>query len=167
MSAPAKFYTAARRIKQLFGTNLDGTPLPIGPFRAGSVIAFASIVYLAVEPLSLVNNLQDALVVGLVAVAAGTVVEKMPSVGRNPALWFIDLIVLLTQGRTARVNGRPLRVPRPSRTRSTTSAGQEITEPAGPPDPAPSSAAAGGAKRAGARGGLGHLLAELDEGAHR
>lgn len=109
-----RFYTSARRIKQVLGSLPDGTKIPGGPYtytQIGVMIALLVLGWITRGLWGSGSTIGDLIVLLVVSFGAGFVAGKLPQSRRNPIRLLGSAFTLITHpGPGGHWRGRPLRL---------------------------------------------------------
>lgn len=111
-----RFYTSARRFKQVLGSLPDGTKIPGGPYtytQIGVMLGTLVLGWLTRGVWGSGSAIGDLIILIAIAVGAGFVVAKLPTSRRSPLRLLGSTFALLTHpGPGGRWESRPLRLSR-------------------------------------------------------
>ncbi|MGP9587202.1 hypothetical protein ACT3TB_16255 [Micrococcaceae sp. AOP34-BR2-30] len=109
-----RFYTSARRFKQVLGSLPDGTKIPGGPYtyaQVGVMIAVLILGWLTRGVWGSGSAVGDLLLIIVIAVGAGFIIAKMPPSRRSPLRVLGSIIALLAHpGPGGRWKGKGLKL---------------------------------------------------------
>lgn len=109
-----RFYTSARRFKQVLGSLPDGTKIPGGPYtytQIGVTLAIVVLGWLTRGIWGTDNTFGDLFILVILACGVGFVLGKLPASRRNPLKLMGSVLVLLTHpGPGGRWRGRALKL---------------------------------------------------------
>lgn len=107
-----KFYTAARRFKQLIGVAPDGTVIPGGPYTVTQfvllVLTFCTLWLMRNMGLWGNQILVDLVIMAAVSIGVGWIAGKIPSTRRNPLRMLNGVYAALTYRKGGYWKGQPL-----------------------------------------------------------
>lgn len=111
-----RFYTSARRFKQVLGSLPDGTKIPGGPYtytQIGTMLATLVLGWMSRGIWGTDSAIGDLIILLTVAVGVAFLLGKMPTSRRSPIKLLASIIVLLSHpGPGGNWKGRPLRLSR-------------------------------------------------------
>lgn len=109
-----RFYTSARRFKQVLGSLPDGTKIPGGPYtytQVGVMLVTVVIGWLTRGLWGSGSTIGDLVILITVAVGLGFIIARLPQSRRNPLRLLGSVIVLWTHpGAGGRWRGRPVKL---------------------------------------------------------
>lgn len=109
-----RFYTSARRFKQVLGSLPDGTKIPGGPYtysQIGLMVGTVVLGWLTRGVWGTNSAIGDLIILLTVAVGIGFLIGKMPHSRRNPLKILGSILVVLTHpGPGGTWRGRPLKL---------------------------------------------------------
>lgn len=137
-----RWFTRVKRVPKVIGKLPGGVTIPFGPFKLGAVLAGAFVAFVLYRTMDL-WPIQSGLIrlgaVLVLSVATVFIANALPSVGRNPLLWFVGTASLLTASPGGTRDGRPLKINRPYQVThriAISRTDQETEEPTTVPAPA-------------------------------
>ena len=111
-----RFYTSARRFKQVLGSLPDGTKIPGGPYtytQIGVMVGTLIAGWITRGVWGSGSAVGDLVLLVAIAVGAGFIVGKMPASRRSPLRLLGSIFALLSHpGPGGRWRGRPLKLSR-------------------------------------------------------
>lgn len=109
-----RFYTSARRFKEVLGSLPDGTKIPGGPYtyaQIGFMIGTLVLGWMTRALWGTDSAIGDLIILLAIAVGLGYLLGKMPASRRNPLKLLGSALVLLTHPRPGgNWRGRPLKM---------------------------------------------------------
>lgn len=109
-----RFYTSARRFKQVLGSLPDGTKIPGGPYtytQIGVMLATFVLGWLTRGIWGTDSAIGDLIILIAVAFGLGFIISRMPQSRRNPLKLLASTIALFTHpGAGGRWRGRPMKL---------------------------------------------------------
>lgn len=109
-----RFYTSARRFKQVLGSLPDGTKIPGGPYtysQIGVILGTLAVGWLARGIWGSDSAIRDLIILLAVAIGLGFLMGKLPPSRRNPLKLMGSVLVLLTHpGPGGKWRGKSLKL---------------------------------------------------------